>query len=88
MELFAVLHLIFEALFVKARVECVEVLAVEFVGEDSKILSESLIVHNLALTQEANRVLYVIIIAETQNVVIRRPRLLLRKGSVKSSWLF
>ena len=86
-ELFIVfLHMIFEALFVKARVECVEVLAVELVGEDSEILAESLIVHNLTLTQEANRVLYVVVITESQNVVVRRTRLLLRKRSVKSSW--
>ena len=56
--------MIFKTFFVKLGVEGVEVLFVEPVGEDSKILAEALIMHDLAFSEEAYSVLYVGIVAE------------------------
>ena len=69
--------MIFKTLFVKLGVEGVEILFVEPVGENSKILAEALIMHDLAFSEEAYSVLYVGIVTEPQNVVVGRPRLLL-----------
>ena len=79
------LHPVFKAIFIKARVERVEVLFVELVGEDSQVLAEALIVHYLALTQEANRVLDVGIVRKPENVVVSRAGFLFREGYLNSS---
>ena len=68
-ELF-LLHLAFKTLLVKLGVEGIEVLFVELVGEDSEVLAEALIVHNLALTQEADSVLDVGVVSEAKDVVV------------------
>ena len=75
----------FEALFVEFGIEGVEVLFVELVGENSQVLAEALIMHNLACSEEAYRVLDVIIIAEPENVIVSRPRLLFRECYLNSS---
>ena len=78
------LHLVFKALFVKAWVEGVEVFAVELVGEYTKVLAEALVMHNLALSEESYRVLNIVVVAESENVVVGRARFLLsRKVFVK-----
>ena len=68
----------FETFDVKARVEGIEILAVELVGQQSQVFAEALIVYDLARSQEANRVDDVGIVAEAQDVVICRPRFLFR----------
>ena len=70
------LLLLFETAGVKARVKGVEILAVEPVGQQPQVLAEPLIMHDLARSEEADRVDHVGVVAETQDIVIRRPRLL------------
>lgn len=70
------LHLIFKALFIKLGVKGVEVLFIKLVGEDSEVLAEALIVHNLTLSEKAYNVLDVGVIRKAQDVVISRARLL------------
>lgn len=59
-----------EAGFVKFRVKGVEIPFVKLVGQQPQIFTEPLIVHNLAFAQKTNRVLYVVIIRQPQNIVI------------------
>ena len=66
-----------EAFFVKRRVERVEVLFVQLVGQQTKVLAEALIVDDLALPQEAYSVAHVVVIAEAEDVVVGRSGLLL-----------
>ena len=66
-----------KASFVKFRVEGIEITFIEFVGQQPQILTKPLIMHNLALAQEADSVLYIIIIRQPQDVVIGGSRFLL-----------
>ena len=75
MRLFSLL-LLFETAGVKARVKGVEILAVEPVGQQPQVLAEPLIMHDLARSEKADRVDHVGVVAEPQDIVIRRPRLL------------
>ncbi len=75
LELF-LLHLVFEALFIKLGVKGVEVLFIKLVGENSEVLAEALIVYYLALSEKAYNVLDVGVIRKAQDVVISRARLL------------
>ena len=70
------LLLLFETAGVKARVKGVEILAVEPVGQQPQVLAKPLIMHDLARSEEADRVDHVGVVAEPQDIVIRRPRLL------------
>lgn len=76
------LFVLFEALFIKRRIEGVEVLAVELIGHQSEILAKPLIVNDLARSQEPYRVDNVGIVAEAQDIVIGGTSLLLSKGFV------
>ena len=77
MDFFVTVPLSFSARPVKFGVEGVEILFIEPIGQQPQVLAEALVVHHLALTQEADRVLHVIVVRQTQDVVIRRARLLL-----------
>ena len=67
----------FEAFFIKLGIEGVEVALVELIGKQPKILTEALIVDNLALAQESDDVFYIRIVGQPQDVVVSRARLLL-----------
>ena len=64
-------------LFIKRRVDCVEVLAVEVILSDSQGVSKALIVHDFALAQIAQRVTHVGVVAQADEVVVGHARLLL-----------
>ena len=64
-------------LLVEGRVEGVEVARVKMVLRDAKRIAKPLIMHDLALTQVAQRITHVGIVAQTNQVVIGRTRLLL-----------
>lgn len=69
-------QLFFEAFGIKARVERVVVLAVELVGQQPQIFAEALIMHDLSRSEESDWIDHVGIVAEAQDVVICRARLL------------
>lgn len=69
-----------KAIFVVARVEGVEVLAVELIGQQSQVLAEALVVYDLARPEEADRVDDVGIITEAQDIVVSGARLLLPRS--------
>ena len=66
-ELF-LLHLIFKALFVKLGVKGIEVLFLELVGKNTKVLAEALVMHNLTLSEEADSVLDVRIVSASMDM--------------------
>ena len=68
------------ACFVKRRVKCVEVFAVQIICCDSEPLTESLIVYDLSFSEEAYRVDNVGVITVAQNVVVCRTGFLLPKS--------
>jgi len=68
--------IIFKTLFIERRVEGVEVPAVELVGHQAQILSEALVVHDLARSEETYRVDDVRIVAEAQDVIVCGSRFL------------
>ena len=58
-------------LLVELRVERIEVLRVEIVGNDAQSFAEPLVMHDLARPQEADRVAHVrVVAAEAQDVVV------------------
>ena len=65
-------------LFVKRGVECVEILAVELILNDSHSIAESLEMDYLALTEETERIGYIGIIRKTDEVIVGHASLLLR----------
>ena len=69
-----------EALDVVARIESIEILTIGLIGEQSEVLAEPLIMHDLSGSQEADRVNDVRIVTEAEDIVIGRSRLLLSKG--------
>jgi len=72
-------HFYLLCLFVKRRVECVEILAVEFILNDSHGVAKSLEMHDLALAEESEGIGDVGIIRETDEVVVGHASLLLRR---------
>ena len=76
------LFLLLETVFVKALVESVEVFAVELIGEQSEVLSESLIMDNLTRSEKSDRVDDIRIVAEAQDVIVGGARLLLRRHTL------
>lgn len=64
-------------MLVERGIARIEVLGVHFIGCKSKSLSKSLIMDNLTLTQEFNRITDVRVVDQTQNVVVGRPCFLL-----------
>ena len=67
----------FGTLFVKGRVASVEIFGVEMVLRYADTLAETLIMDDLALSQELDRIAYVGVVGEAENVVIGRASLLL-----------
>ena len=67
----------FCVLFVERGVEGVEVARIKVILRDAQGIGEALIVHDLALTQIAQRVQHVGVIAQTEQVVVGYTRLLL-----------
>ena len=59
------------ALFIKRRIEGVEVFRVELVGRDAQAFAEALVVHDLSFAQELDGVAHVGVIGEPQDVVVR-----------------
>ena len=59
-------------LFVKRRVESVEILCVQPVGGQAQGFTETLVMHDLPCAQEFYRVAHVGIIAHSENVVVGR----------------
>ena len=74
--------LFLEAFDIVARIEGIEVPAVELIGQQPQVLAEALIMDDLARSEKADRILDVGIVAEAQDIVIGRARLLLSKGFV------
>jgi len=65
-----------KTLLVKGRVEGVKILAVELICQQTQILAEALIVHDLARPEKAYRVDDIRVVAEPQDVVVGRSSLL------------
>lgn len=84
--LFVIRSFGFKAFFVKGRVERVEVLAVELIGQQTQILAEALIMHDLARPEETDRINDVGIIAEAQDVVVGSTCFLFPKGVVNMTY--
>ena len=63
--------------FVEGRVDRVKILGIKIVLCDAKCVAETLIVHELTLAQEFDRLADVGVITQTQNVVVRCARFLL-----------
>ena len=57
-------------LTVEFRIECVEVLAVQFILNDSKTFTETLIMDDFTFTEEPNRITDFRIFYQAQNVVV------------------
>ena len=66
-----------EACLVEFGIEGIEIFFVELFGEQAQALAEPLIMHDLTFAQESDNVLDVVVVAEAQDIVISRPRLLL-----------
>ena len=66
----------FSALLIERGVDCVKILAVKLFLSDSQSIAKALIVHDLTLTQVAQRVTHVGVIAQANEVVVGRARLL------------
>ena len=76
-DLFGAFGFLFVAAFVKRGVDRVEVFAIKLFLSDAKSIAKALIVHDLTLTQVAQRITHVGVIAQTDEVVVGRARLLL-----------
>ena len=66
----------FEAFFIKRGIKSVEVALIQFVGQQSQIFTEALVVDNFAFAQKPDRVFHVGVVCQPQNIVIRAARLL------------
>ena len=71
------INIVFSALSVKARVDCVEILGIHAVLRDAEGVAEALVVNNLALTKKFDGVADVGVVDKAQNVVVGDARLLL-----------
>ena len=74
--MFGAFGFLFVAALVKRGVDRVKVLAIKLFLSDSQGISKALIVHDLALTQVAQRIAHVRVIAQANEVVVGRTRLL------------
>lgn len=77
--LFLLFQFIFKAFFIEWGVEGVEVLFVEFIGQEAEVFAEALVVDNLTGTQKANRIFYIVVIAESEDVIVGRSGFLLSR---------
>ena len=68
---------LFSAIFIKARVAGVEILAVEMVGRDPEAFAETLVVDDLPFPQEFQRIADIRVVDEAEQVVVRCTGLLL-----------
>ena len=66
-----------ELLHIEFRIDCVEVFGVKVILNDSQTFTEALIVHDFSLTQEADWVEDIRVVAKTNDVVVGRACLLL-----------
>lgn len=64
-------------LLVKARVESIEILCVELVGDEAQGFAEPLKVNYLALSEKLDDVAYIGVVDEAENVVIGQAGFLL-----------
>lgn len=68
------------------RVECVEVLAVQIILDDSETFSEALEVYDLPLAQEFDRFTNIRIIDKTQDIIVGRAGFLFWGDLVKTTY--
>ena len=61
-----------DLIFIKLRIECIEVFAVQVFLHDPKIFTESLVMHDFTLTQETNRITDFRIFYKPENVIVSR----------------
>lgn len=66
----------FSAFPVKLGVEGVEILGIELVGCQAQPFTEALVVNDLALTQEADGIPHIGVVAEAQDVIVSGARFL------------
>ena len=64
-------------LAVKFGIERIEVLGIKLVGGNAQRLAKPLVMHDFPLAQKADRVAHVVVVAEAQDVVVRRAGFLL-----------
>lgn len=72
-------------LHVEFRIDCVEVFGVEIILNDSQPFAKTLIVHDFALTQEADWVEDIRVVAKTDDVVVGRAGFLLWGDFVRTT---
>ena len=80
-----VLRLLAELLHIEFRIDCVEVFGVKVILNDSQPFAEALIVHDFALTQEADWVQDIRVVAETDDVIVGRAGFLLWGDFVRTT---
>lgn len=73
-------------LFIKRRIGRIEIFLIHLLNSAAKPLTEALIMDDLPLAQELYDVVYVWIVAEPQDVVIGRARLLLWGDLVSTTY--
>lgn len=79
------LRLLAELLHVEFRIDCVEVFGVKVILNDSQPFAEALIVHDFALTQEADWVQDIRVVAETDDVIVGRAGFLLCCNHIRTT---
>ena len=72
---------------VKGRIEIVDILFVQFVFGQAQSLAEALEVDDLPLPQEADHVVHIRVITETQDIVIGEAGFLLCCNGVRATFL-
>ena len=71
-------------LFVKFRIESIEVAAVKLILYDPQAFAESLVMYDLTLSQEADRIAHLRVFDKAEDIVVGRPGFLL-SGQVHGS---
>ncbi len=64
-------------LFIKRRIDRIEILAVEMILRDAKGIAKALIMHDLALAQIFDGIAHIRIVAQAKDIVVGHARLLL-----------
>ena len=64
-------------LFVKFGIESIEVAAVKLILYDPQAFAESLVMYDLTLSQEADRIAHLRVFDQTEDIVVGRPGFLL-----------
>ena len=72
-------------LTIKFRIECVEVLTVKFILNNSQTFTETLIMNNFTFTEEADWIADFRIFYQTQNIIIRSAGFLFWGDFVKTT---